>query len=161
MFFKRYGNLVVGLFFAVVSVVYFFVADSLPKSTVMRIGPDFTPKVIAVLTFVISVVLAVLSWRTLRATPAPEAVKSESEYGRVLLTILTFAVYVFLFESLGFPLMTFLYLAAQMAIFAPAEKRNIPLFLGISLVATLAIFYTFRNGLSVFLPPGVFKGILA
>ena len=161
MFFKRYGNFVMGLFFAVVSIAYYFVADSLPKSTVMKIGPDFTPKLIAVLTFVISSILSVLSWRTIRSTPKPEPVESQSEYGRVLLTVLCFAFYVFLFEPLGFPLATFVYLTLQMAIFAPSERRNIPLFLGVSLVVTLVIFYTFRNGLSVLLPPGVFKGILA
>lgn len=161
MYFKRYGNLAMGVFFAVVSVVYYFLADALPKSTVMKIGPDFTPKLIAVITFVIGSVLAVLSWQTLRKTPKGEPVESQSEYGRVLLTILVFAVYVFLFEPLGFPLATFIYLAVQMMLFAPAEKLNVPLFLGISLVATLVIFYTFRNGLSVLLPPGVLKGILA
>ena len=161
MFFKRYGNLAMGMVFAVVSVAYYICADMLPKSTVMKIGPDFTPKLIAVITFVISVILIVLSWRTLRATPKTAAPESTSEYGRVLLTILCFTAYVFLFEPVGFPLMTFLYLALQMTIFAPAEKRNIPLFLGVSLVATLVIFYAFRNGLSVLLPPGVFKGILA
>lgn len=161
MFFKRYGNFVMGVFFAVASVIYYLIADALPKSTVMKIGPDFTPKLIAVITFVIASLLAALSWRTMRTSLKEDAGAAPSEYGRVLLTVLCFAFYVFLFEPVGFPLMTFLYLSLQMMIFAPSEKRNIPLFIGISLVATLVIFYTFRNGLSVLLPPGVFKGILA
>ncbi len=160
MLFTRYGNFALGLVFLAMSVVYFFMADALPQSPLMNIGPDFMPKVVAGITFVVAGALTILSWKTLKKTAKPALEKSESEYGRVLLTILLFAMYVALYEPVGFPIMTFVYLTLQMMIFAPKEKMNLPLFGIVSLIAAFGIFFVFRNALDVLLPPGVLRGIV-
>ena len=46
MFFKKYGDIVVGVFFMVLSAALMIMAQMLPKSQVMDIGPDFMPMVI-------------------------------------------------------------------------------------------------------------------
>ena len=43
MFFKKYGDIVVGVFFMVLSACLIAMAQMLPKSKVMEIGPDFMP----------------------------------------------------------------------------------------------------------------------
>ena len=50
MFFKKYGDLCVSVFFMAISGVMIYAAKLLPKSKVMEIGPDFMPTVIGILT---------------------------------------------------------------------------------------------------------------
>ena len=57
MFFKKYGDIVVGVFFMVLSACLIAMAQMLPKSKVMEIGPDFMPMVIGVVTFILAAIL--------------------------------------------------------------------------------------------------------
>lgn len=41
MFFKKYGDIVVGVFFMVLGALLVILAQALPKSKVMEIGPGF------------------------------------------------------------------------------------------------------------------------
>lgn len=157
MFLKRYGNVVMGVFFLLLAVVYFCLADALPPSKVMRVGPAFVPKIVAWLTLGLALILTVTSLRKLKSIPAA-AVPDEKEYGRVLLTICVFGTYVMFFEVLGFPLATFLYLLAQMPIMAPKEKINPLLFAGIALVTSVGVYYIFKFWLDVMLPVGLLRG---
>ncbi len=61
MFFKKYGDIVVGVFFMVLSACLIAMAQMLPKSKVMEIGPDFMPMVIGVVTFILAAILTFLS----------------------------------------------------------------------------------------------------
>ena len=47
MFIKKYGDIIVGIFYAVLGIALIVVARMLPKSQVMEIGPDFMPTVVA------------------------------------------------------------------------------------------------------------------
>ena len=61
MFFKKYGDIVVGVFFMVLSACLIAMAQMLPKSKVMEIGPDFMPMVIGVVTFILAAILTFLN----------------------------------------------------------------------------------------------------
>ena len=52
MFFKKYGDIVVGVFFMILSSALIVMAKMLPKSKVMDIGPDFMPLCIGSVTLV-------------------------------------------------------------------------------------------------------------
>ena len=61
MFFKKYGDIVVGVFFMVLSACLIAMAQMLPKSKVMEIGPDFMPMVIGIVTFILAAILTFLN----------------------------------------------------------------------------------------------------
>ena len=155
MFLKRYGNVVIGVFFMFLAIGYFFLADALPPSRVMKIGPAFVPKLVAGLTFGIALVLTVISVAKLKFMPKDVTESNQNQYSRVLLTIGAFGIYVMLFETLGFPLATFIYMMAQMPIMAPRERINIPLFTAIALVTSVGVYYIFKFWLDVMLPAGL------
>ncbi len=159
MFFKKYGNLIVGVFFMLLAVAYFCLAEALPKSQVMAIGPAFVPKIVACLTFALAFLLTASSLKKLRAPAAAGPADGEGdaapEYMRVLLTIAAFGAYVFAFEPLGFMPATFLYLAVQIPVMAPKEKRNFPLFLVIAAATSGIVYYLFKFQLNVMLPAGL------
>ena len=56
MFFKKYGDIVVGVFFMALSAAIMIGAQLLPKSKVMEIGPDFMPTVIGSVTFILAAI---------------------------------------------------------------------------------------------------------
>lgn len=154
MFIKRYGNVILGVFFMLLAIAYFFLAQSLPPSKVMKVGPAFVPKLVSGLTFLIALILTVTSVQKLK-NPLAAAAPDQNEYGRVFLTICVFGAYVMCFEVLGFPLATFLYLLVQMPVMAPREKINLPLFLGIAAVTSGGVYYIFKFWLNVMLPAGL------
>ena len=61
MFFKKYGDIVVGVFFMILSTALMVMAKMLPKSKVMEIGPDFMPMVIGAVTFILAAIPTFLS----------------------------------------------------------------------------------------------------
>jgi hypothetical protein len=155
MLVKRYGNLIVGLFFMGLATTYYFLASGLPSSQVGSLGPRFVPNIIAGITFVTALLLIAASVKKLVKMPDAAEEEKSIEYRRVLLTMAAFCIYVYSFGSLGFLVATFIYLMAQMIIFAPREKINLPLFFVISLVTSGLVYFLFRYRLDVMLPQGI------
>lgn len=161
MFFKKYGDIVVGIFFMALSVVLIAAAKMLPKSKVMDIGPDFMPLCIGALTFVLAAVLLFLSVKNFKMHAAElENVEiAGCDYKRVLLSILLVLVYVFVLQSIGFIVSTLVYLPLQMLVLAPDDRRgskDIIQILVIDVIFTLVVFFLFRYGFKIVLPAGIF-----
>lgn len=158
MFFKKYGDLAIGLFFLILSIAIFAASCALPPSLMGGLGSDFMPKILAIATCAISIVqirtgLHIMrNWRGEEAAPAEEY---PPEYRRVLATVGVFALYVFVLKPLGFLISSAAYLFAQMMILAPKEKRNVVLFTLIAVICSTVVYFVFRNGLSVMLPAGI------
>ena len=154
MFLKKFGDLASGLLFLVLSVVVFAGASNLPPNLLGGVGSDFMPKVLAVITCILSFFQIRTGIRTMRAyDPAKEQEGGEDkpEYLRVLATIAAFSAYVFLLVPLGLVI----YLFAQIAILAPKGKRNFLLFAVIAVAVSGAVYFIFRYGLNVMLPAGI------
>lgn len=81
--------------------------------------------------------------------------KEKPDNRSVLLMLLVMIVYVAMLEPAGFLISTFLVLFAQMMILSPKEKVRIPVFVIVSLVVTVVIYYSFRYGLELVLPSGI------
>lgn len=161
MFFKKYGDIVVSVFFMVLSAAMMVMAKMLPKSKVMEIGPDFMPMVIGVITFILGAILLISSIRNFKATAAEAAAAGpdDSDYKRVLSSFILVLAYVFLMRPVGFLLTTLVYLFLQMLVLAPNDKRSkkdIIQLLIIGVVFTLAVFFLFRYGFKIVLPAGIF-----
>lgn len=159
MFFKKYGNLIVGIFFMVLSVAMIIAAQRLPKSKVMDIGPDFMPTVIGVLILVLSTLLLISTIRNFKARVAEiDGMEKENyDYKRVLLSFISVLIYAFVLKTVGFIICTLVYLPIQMYILAPDEKRgkkNIIQFIVIDVIFTLIVYFLFRYGFKILLPAG-------
>lgn len=89
------------------------------------------------------------SWKRLYG----ENVGSQINWGKVVLTIICMFVYAFLFETIGFLLLTFFFLAIFFQMLDPKPWWKTVLVSGL----TTMIFYTvFKKGLDVQLPSGFF-----
>ena len=160
MFFKKYGDLVVSIFFMVLSAVMIFAAKLLPKSKVMEIGPDFMPTVIGALTFILAAILFIITVKNFKQHLADveNAKVEECEYKQMLLSLLLILVYVFTLQPIGFIITTIVYLPLQMLVLAGEgnrTKKEITTVI-ISVVFTFVVFFLFRYGFKIVLPAGIF-----
>lgn len=161
MFFKKYGDIVISIFFMALSAVMIYAATLLPKSTVMEIGPDFMPTVVGVVTFILSTALLIISLKGLKSRVAEAEANppAECDYKRMLISLVLILIYVFALKPVGFIVTTLIYLPIQMYVLADAEhrgKKDIIMLLIIDVVFTFAVFFLFRYGFKIVLPQGIF-----
>lgn len=161
MFIKKYGDIIVSIFFMILAAAMIVMAKLLPKSTVMDIGPDFMPTCVGALTFVLAAVLLVLSVKNfkLNAAEAEKAGPENLDYKRVLMSFILILVYVYALQPVGFIISTIVYLPVQMFILAPADQRDqksIIQLAVISVLFTFVVFFLFRYGFKIVLPAGIF-----
>ncbi|MDF2887096.1 MAG: hypothetical protein K0R23_1481 [Lacrimispora sp.] len=161
MFIKKYGDMIVGGFFMILSAGMMIMAKMLPKSTIMDIGPDFMPMCIGIVTFILAAAMAFLNVKNLKARTA-EAEKMEKEdldYKRMIISFMLILVYVYLLQPVGFIVTTILYLPFQMYVLAPDEKKtkkDIIQLAVITVIFTIVVFFLFRYGFKIILPAGIF-----
>lgn len=158
MFIKKYGDIIVGIVYAVLGLALIIAARMLPKSQVMDIGPDFMPTVVGTLILVLSIILLVQAVQELRKNPDKEVGKDESDYKRVLLSLILALLYVFLLKPIGFIICTLVYLFCQIYVLAPDShrtKKDMIMYLIIDVVFTLIVYYLFRIGFKIVLPAGI------
>ena len=164
MFLNKFGDLIVGAFFLLLSLLLIALGIALPPSKVMEIGPDFMPIVVGVTTALLSVILILTSIPKIRRFDPKLAVASDEEadevespdYIKVVSSLVLILLYIVAFRPVGFILSTFVFLPLQMFVMAPTSKRKPLQFVLISLIVTLAVFFLFRYGFKIVLPQGIF-----
>lgn len=161
MFFKKFGDLIVSVFFIALSIAMIVAAQALPKSKVMDIGPDFMPTVIGVVSLVLALGLLFGTLKNFKANAAKLATQKapEYDYKRVILSMLLVLAYVFTLKPIGFIVSTLVYLPLQMIVLAPDDKRtkkDIILYVVINVIFTLAVFFLFRYAFKIMMPAGIF-----
>lgn len=161
MFIKKYGDIIVGVFFMLLSAAMMVIAKMLPKSTVMDIGPDFMPMCIGVMTFVLAAALVLLNIKNMKIYVAQAEAEGpeKADYKRVLTSFIIILVYVFVLKSVGFIISTLVYLPVQMFILAPEERRgkkDVIQLLITDVLFTFVVFFLFRYGFKIVLPAGIF-----
>ena len=161
MFFKKYGDIVVGIFFMVLSTALIIMAKMLPKSKVMEIGPDFMPLVIGTITLILSAILLFLSIKNFKMHAAEIDASSipKCDYKRVLSSIILVLIYVFTMRPVGFIVSTLVFLLLQMLVLSPDDertKKDVIKLAIIDVIFTMVVFFLFRYGFKIVLPAGIF-----
>jgi putative tricarboxylic transport membrane protein len=157
-------DVISALVLIVVSIAMFFASGSLEAKTRMDIGPDFMPRVVAVLTLALSVALLVQGLRRNMASRtaggvAPGAPPARSgdflERNADWLSLLLILAYTLAFERLGYLVATALYLFVQFIVMAEAHERRYLSFAAVAVVVSALSYYVFLRLFYVFLPVGL------
>ena len=161
MFFRKYGDVIVGIFYTALGVAVIYLAKQLPKSRVMKIGPDFMPMVIGVLIVFLALMLLISAVKNFKANAAKaEAMPADtSDYKRVLASLVLVVIYVNILAPVGFILSTLGYLFLQIVVLAPNDRRsskNILTYAIIDIIFVFVVFFLFRYGFKIVLPAGIF-----
>ena len=161
LFFRKYGDIIVGIFYAALGAAVIYLAKQLPKSRVMKIGPDFMPTVIGALILILALILLFTSLKNFKrnAAKAETMPADTSDYKRVLASLVLVVIYVNILAPVGFILSTLGYLFLQILVLAPDYRRtgkNILLYAVIDVVFVFVVFFLFRYGFKIVLPSGIF-----
>lgn len=161
MFFRKYGDIIVGIFYSVLGAVTIWLSSQLPKSRVMKIGPDFMPTLIGVIMLVLALMLLFNAIKNFKhnAAKAESAPADTSDYKRVLGSLVLIVIYVNILAPVGFILSTLGYLFLQILVLAPNDRRSakdILIYAVIDIVFVFAVFFLFRYGFKIVLPAGLF-----
>lgn len=159
----KWKDVISALVLMLVSVAMFHASGSLEAKTRMEIGPDFMPRLVSVLTFVLAAVLLMQGVRRARsqgdadelATERPPPRQGdfiERHASRLCLALIV--AYAFAFEPLGYLLSTTLFLFLQFIVMAPAGSRHYLRFALVAVGVSLASYYVFVRLFYVFLPIG-------
>ena len=161
MFFRKYGDIVTGIFYAVLGAAVIYLAKQLPKSKVMKIGPDFMPMVIGVIILVLALMLLFSAIKNFKANSEKIASMpaDTSDYKRVLASLVLVVIYVNILAPVGFIVSTLGYLFLQTIVLAPNDRRTSKHILSyaiIDVIFVFAVFFLFRYGFKIVLPSGIF-----
>ena len=161
MFFRKYGDIIIGIFYAALGAVTIWLSSQLPKSKVMKIGPNFMPDVIGTLIIVLALMLLFSAVKNFKANAAKaEAMPADtSDYKRVLASLVLVVIYVNILAPVGFILSTLGYLFLQIVVLAPNDRRSakqILMYAVIDVIFVFVVFFLFRYGFKIVLPAGIF-----
>jgi len=152
-----------GLICLVISLAMLFMTLALPPASMVPIGPAFYPRIVLVLTALLSLILIVIDLRAARAgVTAPPAAQSGSapNYRLVLMTFVLFGLYIAFLPKLGFRISTFLFVfALQLALDWPINVKRWLVVLLVAIATSAICHFVFEDYLLVLLPRGTWSGM--
>jgi putative tricarboxylic transport membrane protein len=164
----RVKELISALAFLVLSIILYLATLNIKSMTNMGVGPDFAPKLVAIGMFILSVIMLIKEIRNWKLAKNSDSSQSKQEkkssldagykkkYKNALLTTVLIAIYIFAIPILGFLFSTIIYLIIQFCLLGERKFWNKPLFVILSLIVSVAVYFTFRLAFEVRLPAGIF-----
>lgn len=156
---------IVGVASIVIAVILFIASFGIREMTKTSAGAGFLPRVTAVILAILGAVLVIRQLRANRSapansTPSAPAKATEKPVGLVgplpvVLNILLFVVYLLLLESIGFLIMTPIYMFLQILLLSDPSKLRIGWYLVVSVAVCTGAYYLFVNFFQVMLPAGI------
>lgn len=161
---KKYRDAMIGGIIVLLAAALFLASLTVQSLALNLIKADFFPKLDAALLGILGLILLGdglrKAKRQLPEEPAEQAVNKGLTPGTrcMLETLALIAVYIFLLEPVGFMLSTFVYLVAQMLVLADdghRRKKDLLLFIIISLVVAVGVYMLFTRVFYLMLPRGI------
>lgn len=151
--YKR-NELLAGLAMFGAGVAYLVLTLNLPRRGL--IDAAFVPLLLAIALCLLGA-LQLWAWRKLPDKSAEPAEKTESiDYPTVFKSLALVLLFTALLETVGFVIVTVLYLYAQFIVLTPAEQKVKHLqYALIAVISSVLIFYIFRHGFDLLLPVGL------
>ena len=157
----RYKDIWGGLFWLVVAVGMYYASFSIRVLAIgggstSFVGSGFMPRLVALGMMILSLTIMWQSWQKLKTAQTDAGSNDElsfrEKYLPVLASLGLLIAYIAFMEMLGFVIMTAVYLCGQMFILATPEHRKPLLFVVVSVVSALTIYYTFVEVFQLMLP---------
>lgn len=158
---ERYKDIIGGLFWIIVAAGMYYASFSIKVLTIGSgsstfVGSGFMPRVVATGMIILGAIIVWQGIKKLQATQADVCAKEEmsfrEQYLPVTVSLGLLVVYIALMEQVGFLIMTAVYLLGQMFILASSDHRKPVLFLLISVIGAVVIYYTFVEVFQLMLP---------
>ena len=155
---KQYQDVIAGIILLVISAAYYS-GSFFETSGIMQVeyGPDFMPKIYAVLMGLLSIAPIVTGIKKAKKyaqeNHAEDAVDIRSVV-TVVLSLVCIGLYIFLIEAIGFLFATAVYLFAQAWLLS--QKKNYLQLILFCIIGSVLTYLLFVNVLGLMLPKGIF-----
>ncbi|WP_179298694.1 tripartite tricarboxylate transporter TctB family protein [Evansella halocellulosilytica] len=162
--FKQYKDTYSSTFLLILSFIMFVATFYFQRLTVSNVGAEFVPRLVAIGIFFLSVLLLINAIRRVRNPDKHPDIEEEDDQEKndtpasplsVVTTIGLLIGYLILMPTVGFLIMTTIYLFFQMYLLAAKAQRNVALFLIVSVISSSAIYYCFKSIFYLRLPSGI------
>jgi hypothetical protein len=151
------GELIVGIFFLILSIIIFFQTGSLPDSSYEPLGPAGFPKIIVLAMGILSVFLIVKKLKSMNLSQAGiDFKKLFKDYKLIIITLINFLFYILIMKYIGFRISTFIFVFITQLFLGPRKEKKYFLIISIAIVISLGSYYFFQNYLGVIFPAGIF-----
>ena len=156
-----------GLVCLAISLILLALTFNLPPAAMVPIGPAFYPRVVLLLTAVLSATLIILDVRGMQAARGAGATSTAAastgpapNYRLVLATFVLFGLYIGLLPGLGFRISTFLFvLVLQVTMEWPRTPLRWVLAFAVAIGTSAVCHFVFEDYLQVLLPRGTWSGM--
>ena len=150
---KKRIEFFLGLIMLFVGLAYLWATTAIPRKD--SIDASFVPYVLGSLCSLLGV-LQLLAAAKLKATSGPSDDSAQVDYATVVKTVGLIVGYVALLSIVGFPVMTVVYLLAQLYVLTPADQKpRWVLYATVAVVTAAGVYLLFRNAFDLMLPLGM------
>ncbi|AKL94603.1 tripartite tricarboxylate transporter TctB family [Clostridium aceticum] len=156
MKFKKYSELIFGIFILAFGMFYFILTTQLPRKA--AIDATFIPYILVVFMGVLGILQLIAGIKASKNFSEKSYVPENLDYLTVIKIIALIVIYIALLEPIGFLICTAVFLVFGFSLLAPAgEKKNYVQYMVIAVIASAVIYFSFRNGLNLMLPEGILR----
>lgn len=161
---NNYKNIGAALVVLLIAVFLFVSSFFVKTSTVTTLGPEFMPRLISIVIFLLGLMnlrTAVRDFQFLKKNGKLEPAPPPRTPKEIFLNNLDWVsgalmmVYVISISIFGFLLPSIVYMFLQILLYTTTQKRNYGLYLIFSIVIPCAVYFLFRNYFFLMLPKGI------
>lgn len=155
MLIKKYGDLISGIFTAVLSIVIFVASGFIKQRDNSGVGADFVPRLVSVFVLVLSILLILRGIKAAREHGPIQKEAIAPTYGIMAASFILMVIYVALLSSVGFILTTIVYLFLQILLVSKKEQVHYIKFAAISILSAVGIYLLFVHAFGIMIPAGI------
>lgn len=154
---NKYAETSINFFIFITGLVLFHESGNIQTGASMAKGLDLMPKLCAALLTVFGAIMLAKNIATWNRGKSAEqnAEEPRENYRHFFLNLALLALYVALLQSIGFLITTAAYVAIQMYMFSPRQKKHLFLSPLVGVGTSIVVYFTFVNGFQLLLPSGI------
>lgn len=158
----RFRDLIGGVFFLAFSIFLYVTSYQIRLTKADPIGPQFFPRMVALLMGTLALISIVRSLLRLReqAGTAGSAPKKPFAAVAFLGTCVLLVAYMLLIDKVGFIPLSIVYLYLQILLVSPPEelaKKNLLINGVVAVLVPVTLYYLFYHAFGIFLPAGILE----
>jgi hypothetical protein len=152
----KYRDIITGISAILISIFIYILTFFVRDFGAVSIGPDFVPRIVSILFGILGIIILFQGIHALRTGPEvqPSSVKKANKHG-VIKSFLLLCGYISLLDTIGFIIMTTVYLFFQMTLLSPVRQRRYALFAFVALFTSISTYYLFVGFFQVMIPAGI------
>ena len=156
---RKYGDIISGGGIFLASILIYFTTFTFKRLTVSRIGPSFVPQIMAICLGIIGLIVLIGGIRQLYLNKSNSEVDGQTEgtirVKAVIASLVAMFIYILFLDSVGFIIMSALYLFAQFYILMHKDERKYPRMIITAVSLSVVVYLVFVYAFQLRLPAGL------